>query len=88
MTERRYLSVGDVAERYNVKPAVIYEWVARDLIPFRKLPGRKALLFDPADLDLYDDGDVKLVRRKLPGGGVLVRPAAGTNRVQTMSRQA
>jgi helix-turn-helix protein len=88
MTERRYLTAADVATRYNVKSSVVYEWVARGLIPYRKLPGRKQLLFDPIDLNVYDDGDVKLERRKLPGGGVLVQPAAVTKRVQNMSRQA
>jgi excisionase family DNA binding protein len=77
-TLRRYLSVPEVAERYGVSAAVIYEWTSAGLIPYRKLPGRKALLFLVADLDAYDDGLTQLERRKTPGGGVVVRPRRPT----------
>jgi excisionase family DNA binding protein len=70
---RRYVGVPEVAERYGVARESIYEWVAAGQLPFRKLPGRKMLLFLPADLDAADDG-AELERRKLRGGGVLVRP--------------
>jgi hypothetical protein len=74
--------------RYNVRPAVVYEWVARGLVPYRKLPGRKALLFNPSDLDLYDCGETRLERRKTPGGGVICRPSAVTQRLQKRTARA
>lgn len=87
MSSRRYISLKEVAARYGVREATVYEWVAASAIPYRKLPGRKLLLFDPAELDLYDDGDTKLERRKTPGGGIIVRPASAvTQRLQKVSR--
>jgi excisionase family DNA binding protein len=74
---RRYVGVPEVAERYGVSVATVYEWVAGGLVPHRKLPGRKRLLFDPADLDAADDG-AALETRRLRGGGVLVRPRGTT----------
>jgi Helix-turn-helix domain len=74
VSERRYLDTRQVASRYNTTPAVIREWVRRGRIPFRRLPGRKAILFLGNDLDAYDDGAVELERHRLRGGGVVVRP--------------
>ena len=53
---------------------MIYEWAAAGLIPYRKLPGRKQLHFDPDELAAYDDGHTKLETRRTPGGGIIVRP--------------
>src|SRR5947209_16736008 len=70
---RRYVSVDSVAERYGCAPKTVYRLAERHELPFRKLRGRKALLFDEAELDLFDDGAV-LETMKLPNGGVRVRP--------------
>jgi excisionase family DNA binding protein len=71
---RQYLSVADVAERYGVQRCTIYEWVRVGGVPFRRLPKRKRLLFSIADLDVYDDGNCELVKTRVKGGGVIVKP--------------
>ena len=40
------LKVSDVAQPLNVKPRTIYEKVAQNRIPYRKLPGSNILRFD------------------------------------------
>ncbi len=42
----QFLKVSDVAQLLNVKPRTIYEMVAQDRIPYRKLPGSNILRFD------------------------------------------
>jgi len=43
------------------------------LIPYRKLPGRKLLMFDPADLDLYDELTLDELREDRAAGGAQAR---------------
>ncbi len=71
---RQYIGVPEVAARYGISAGVVYEWVRNASIPQRKLPGKKMILFDAGDLDLYDDGAIDLVVKRLKGGGRIVRP--------------
>jgi hypothetical protein len=73
VSARVYLDTAAVAARYNTTPAALREWVRRGRIPFRRLPGRKAIIFLASDLDMYDDGSVELERRRVKGG-LIVRP--------------
>jgi excisionase family DNA binding protein len=69
-----YLTVREVTVRYGVKPCTVYEWTRTGGVPYRKLPGRKQLMFSVADLDAFDGGACELERRKVKGGGMVVRP--------------
>jgi len=73
MSGRQYLGVAEVAARYGVSKATVYEWKRLDAIPYRKLGGRKQLLFLVSDLDLFDDGCCELERKRVKGGWI-VRP--------------
>lgn len=42
----RFLKVVELAELLKVKPRTIYEMVAQNRIPYRKLPGSNILRFD------------------------------------------
>ena len=42
----RFLKVAELAELLKVKPRTIYEMVAQNRIPYRKLPGSNILRFD------------------------------------------
>jgi excisionase family DNA binding protein len=70
---RRFIGVADVADRYGVTRSTVYEWIRRGAIPYRKLPGRKMVLFSIADLDVFDDGNCELEVRRVKGGRI-VRP--------------
>ena len=51
----RYLTVRDVAARYQLSPWTLYERTRLGLIPHRKHPGSNRLLFTEAELDAWDE---------------------------------
>jgi hypothetical protein len=73
VTTRAYIGVPDVAERYGYSIWHVYELARTCKLPHRKAPGRKALHFDPVELDRFDDGDGVLEVKRLPRGGRVVR---------------
>lgn len=87
---RRYVTVLDVVARYGGAWSQwqIYERCGRNLIPHRKHPGSNRILFDPNDLDAFDDGATELeciVLRPPARGltpGKLVRPKKDVSRVR------
>lgn len=70
---RTYLTAEQVADRYRVSLWHIWELARTCKLPHRKHPGRRTLLFDPAELDAYDDG-CRLEVKRLARGGRVVRP--------------
>lgn len=76
MASTVYLSMTDVVERYAGVWSrwQLYEHVRRGLLPHRKLPNRRGLLFPLDELELYESGEVELEVVKLPGGGRICRP--------------
>ena len=42
----RFLKVAELAELLKIQPQTIYEMVAQNRIPYRKLPGSNILRFD------------------------------------------
>jgi hypothetical protein len=76
-----FIGVKDVAGRYSVRDCTVYEWIRTGAIPYRRLPGRKQIMFSVEDLDLFDSGCCELVRTNVKGKvedkvkiGVIVRP--------------
>lgn len=55
VTERgpRFLTVQQVAERYQVAVATVYDWVFHKRIPHHK-PSRNTLRFNETELDIWD----------------------------------
>jgi hypothetical protein len=69
-----FITVSDVASRYQCSSWTIHERARHGLIPHRKFSaGSSRLLFVPAELDLYDAG-AELEGIDLKGGGRIVRP--------------
>jgi VRR-NUC domain/Helix-turn-helix domain len=68
-----FLTVEDVARRYNTSVKAIHDRTRRNEIPFTKRPGFRRLLFDRRHLDHWDAG-AGLEVVDLPGGGKIVRP--------------
>lgn len=69
----RYLLIEAVAERYGGAVRTIHRKAELGLIPHRRLPGTRRLLFDEEHLAAFEDG-AELERVDLPGGGRIVRP--------------
>jgi hypothetical protein len=69
-----YLDVQAVGTRYGYSVWTIYEKARLCLIPHRKHPGGRKLLFSGPELDAWDNGAVDLEIIKLPRGGRIVRP--------------
>jgi hypothetical protein len=70
---RRYLNVAETGERFHLSQSEIRDLARRGLIPHRRLPYARRLLFEPAWLDAWVDG-AALERIDLPGNGRIVRP--------------
>jgi hypothetical protein len=69
-----FLTVTDVAQRYQCSTWTIHERARLNLIPHKKFSaGSSRLLFVPAELDQYDAG-APLEVVDLKGGGRIVRP--------------
>jgi hypothetical protein len=71
-----FLSMAELVERYAGVWSrwQLYEHVRAGMLPHRKLPGRRELLFPLEDLERYEAGEVDLVTVKLPNGGRVCRP--------------
>src|SRR5437867_2488573 len=63
-----------VAARYHSSVRTIQERVSRRELPHRRFPNTRRILFDLAELDRFDAGDVELETIELRGGGRIVRP--------------
>lgn len=72
MTASPYLLIDDVAERLHVARSTVHEWARLGVIPHRKLPRSRRLLFLPADLEAWESGaELETIERD---GGRVVRP--------------
>lgn len=67
-----YLTVEAVAERLQCSPRTVQSLIARDALPYRRVPGMRRLLIVERELDAYIDGaELEIVA--LPRGGRVVR---------------
>lgn len=53
MTEHKYLTTEEVAERYRTSPSTVRYWRHRGYLTVGTQVGRRTL-YDPADLDEWD----------------------------------
>jgi Helix-turn-helix domain len=67
------MGVPEVAERYGLSAWTIRNRARLKELPHRKPPGARDLLFDPDELDRFDEGSVHLEYLRLPRGGRVVR---------------
>jgi hypothetical protein len=74
--EQVFLSMPELQERYRGVWSrwQLYEHVRAGTIPFRKYPGKRALLFPIEDLIRYENGECDLEVLKFPNGGRICRP--------------
>jgi len=77
---RVFLSIDQVVERYGGvwSKYQIREQARRGLLPHKKLPGRRDLLFPVDHRERYEAGETDLERVKLPNGGRVCRPREDT----------
>ena len=69
----RHVLIEQVADDRGVSRRTVHRWAEHGLIPHRKLPRMRRLLFSEEDLAAWEDG-AELETVELPGGGRLVRP--------------
>jgi hypothetical protein len=70
-----YLHVDEVAERYGNSTRWVHELARCYLIPHRRLPGTRRVLFLLPELEAWEEG-AELEVVELPRKGRIVRPKA------------
>jgi predicted DNA-binding transcriptional regulator AlpA len=73
---RTYLTVEDIAARYQISVWSVYDRSRTGAIPHRKPPGMRRLLFLEEELQAWEDG-AELETLNLAGGGRVCRPSGG-----------
>lgn len=69
----RFLTTEETAERLRCSLRTVQQLIANEEIPHRKLGGMRRILVDPAELDAYMAGGVRLETVELGRGGRCVR---------------
>lgn len=73
VSTRSKLTVEEVAEMLRCSSWTVWDWARRGEIPHRKPPGKRRLLFDPGELEAWQDG-AELETRRWGRDGRIVRP--------------
>jgi hypothetical protein len=76
MSDSPFIGMPELLRRYTGvwSRYQLYEHIRCGRLPHRKLPGRRELIFNVADLEAYEAGNVDLETIKLPDGGRICRP--------------
>jgi excisionase family DNA binding protein len=73
VSEARFLTCEEVAERLRCSVRSVHELTRTNSVPFRRLPGQRRCLFVEAELVAWEDG-ARLEVVELEHGGRVVKP--------------